>query len=75
VIDGALFAYVPTTDPEVFLMIEARETKDGLQWQYAFAPMSVYGLRGMCNGRVVWSLDFRRSGEPTGTFHLRDFQP
>jgi hypothetical protein len=75
VTDGALFAYVLTTDPEVYLMIEARKGSNGPEWQYAFAPMSVYGLRGLCKGRVVWSLDFRPSGDPTGTFHLRDFQP
>jgi hypothetical protein len=49
--------------------------KDGPEWQYAFAPMSVYGLRGSCKGQLVWSLDFRPSGEATGTFHLRDFPP
>ena len=70
VIDGALFAYVLTTDPEVYLMIEARKGKDGPEWQYAFAPMSVYGLRGSCKGQVVWSVPFRRSGETDGTFHL-----
>jgi hypothetical protein len=69
--DGALFAYVLTTDPEVFLMIEARPARDGLEWQYAFAPMSKYGLRGLCKGRVVWSVDFRLSRDPTGTFYQR----
>jgi hypothetical protein len=73
VFDGALFAYMLTTDPEVFLLIEARAGTDGPKWQYAFAPMSVYGLRGLCKGKEVWSVDFRPSGEPAGTFYLRWF--
>jgi hypothetical protein len=75
VTDGALFAFVLTTDPECFLTIEARKGENGVEWQYAFAPMTVYGLEGLCKERVVWSLDFRRSGEPDGTFYNRVFEP
>jgi hypothetical protein len=73
--DGALFAYVLTTDPEAFLMIEARAGKDGPVWEYAFAPMTVYALQGLWKGSVVWSLEFRPPGEPDGTFYNRIFQP
>jgi hypothetical protein len=38
-VDGALFAFVCSvgTDPEVFLVLEARETKEGKRWHYALA--------------------------------------
>jgi len=35
VLDGALFTFVTGTDPELMLLIEAREASDGLTWQYA----------------------------------------
>ena len=34
---GALFAFVEGTDPEVFLMIEARTVDAGSVWHYALA--------------------------------------
>ncbi len=40
VIDGALFAIVLGTDPEVFLVIEARRIKDDVRWRYALARMN-----------------------------------
>ena len=35
VIDGGVFAFVLTTDPEVYLLLEARRGANGLEWQYA----------------------------------------
>ncbi len=67
--DGALFAFVLGTDPEVFLMLEARAGKDGLEWQYAFAPMTCYQVKAACKGKQVWSLPLRLPAEdPAGTF-------
>lgn len=75
VVDGALFAYVLTTDPEAWLMLEARQSKEGLQWQFAFAPMSGYPLEGSCKERVVWKqagLPANRSDLP---FYCSAFEP
>ena len=33
--------YVLTTDPEAYLMLEAREEKGGPAWHDAFAPFTV----------------------------------
>lgn len=52
--DGALFAFVLTTDPEAYLMLEAREGKDGPAWHYAFAPSTTYPLRASWKGKPVW---------------------
>lgn len=54
VLDGALFAYVLTTDPEVYLLIEAREGKAGPEWQYAFAPEASAPIHCSCKGAPVW---------------------
>lgn len=40
VLDGALFTFVTGTDPELMLLIEARETSDGPAWQYAAGRFS-----------------------------------
>src|SRR5579863_7776110 len=40
VLDGAVFPYVLGTDPEVFVVIEAREKEDGSRsWEYLVAPL------------------------------------
>jgi hypothetical protein len=58
VTDGALFAFVRGTDPEAFLMIEARKGQDGVEWQYAFARFVGHAsLRAVHNGREVWQVD------------------
>jgi len=61
VLDGALFALVLTTDPEVYLMLEVRPGKDGPEWQYAFAAESTAALRCSLKGRRVWELPLRQA--------------
>jgi hypothetical protein len=79
VIDGALFAFVLTTDPEVYLLLEARTGADGPAWFYAFAPSTVWGVRAKLKGTEVWSLPNRpsggASGNPTSTFHVHVIGP
>ncbi len=57
VLDGALFAFVEGTDPDIFLAVEARRaaTGKGFEWQYAVAPMNQIELRVSHRGREVWS--------------------
>lgn len=73
VLDGALYTFVMTTDPEAFLAIEAHQTDAGLQWRYGLAPMTIYALRASLRGSEVWSVPLRPvpgiSGEPTEPFH------
>ncbi len=74
VLDGALFAYVLTTDPEVYLMLEARAGKDGPEWQFAFAPMTIYSVRASWKGREVWELPTRwqTASHPVEPFYFRE---
>ena len=56
VLDGALFTFVEGTDPEVFLLIEARRTTEGVtQWQYAVARMNSFSQRVFHKDREVWN--------------------
>jgi hypothetical protein len=52
--DGAMFAFVLTTDPEVLLIIEDRVGAGGDAWHYAFARMSNHSLVARHRDRVVW---------------------
>jgi hypothetical protein len=73
--DGALFAFVLGTDPEAFLFIEARPVANGLEWQYAFAPMTCWALKAEHKGRPVWSLPSRTFTTLVQTFYSRVYQP
>ena len=52
--DGALFAFVLTTDPEALLIIDDRPGEGGHAWHYAFARMSNHSLVAKHRDRVVW---------------------
>lgn len=54
-LDGALFAYVQGTDPEVVLVLEAVGTAAQADWQYAFARATSGGLEVKSGDAVVWT--------------------
>jgi hypothetical protein len=56
-LDGALFAYVVGTDPEVVLVLEAVGTAEKADWQYAFARATSGGLEVKLGDLVVWTAD------------------
>jgi hypothetical protein len=53
-IDGAVFAFVMGTDPEVILLLEAVKDKDAAKWQYAFARRTSGELEARLGEAVVW---------------------
>ena len=57
VLDGGLFAFVVSNDPELFLLVEAvRKTKDAKpQWQYSLARMSSQKLAVVLDDKEVWT--------------------
>lgn len=57
VIDGAVFAFVMGTDPEVLLQIEAVKSGDKMTWQYAFSRRTSGRLEGRLGDTVVWQAD------------------
>lgn len=56
VLDGTLFAFVEVTDPEAFLLIEARTGANGPEWHYALARMTSVGLHASDREEQVWEV-------------------
>ena len=52
--DGAVFALVNTTDPEILLIIESRETTGSREWVYAAARMHFCRVQLKFGDKVVW---------------------
>lgn len=55
--DGALFAFVQGTDPEVFLQVEARETKSGTVWHFGLSRMNSTAFQVRYDEQAVWTVD------------------
>jgi hypothetical protein len=55
-IGGGVFLFCQGTDPEVILLLEAREREGKRTWHYALAPFTDYGLSVTLDGAEVWSL-------------------
>ncbi|HWB11425.1 MAG TPA: hypothetical protein VG826_19500 [Pirellulales bacterium] len=55
-VDGALFAFVQATDPEIVLLLEARKDESGkAAWHYALARLNSITLRVFYQDREVWT--------------------
>jgi hypothetical protein len=65
-LDAALFAFVEGTDPEAFLLLEARKVDGGYEWQFALARMTSVRLRAYDRGKEVWEAP-RFDGTPGAT--------
>jgi hypothetical protein len=57
VLDGGLFAFVQATDPELLLLIELRDTKDGPRWHYAAARFTNRPLLLARGERKLWECE------------------
>ena len=58
IVDGAIFAFVVSNDPELFLILEAvRAQADAEpQWRYSLARMSSHKETVRLDGKEVWSV-------------------
>ena len=63
------------TDPEAYLMLEARAGREGPEWQFAFAPQTSYALKASWTGREVWSVPDRKPWTATEPFFGRTYRP
>jgi hypothetical protein len=55
-VDGALFAFVYGTNPEVIAVIECHSVGGGrASWHYAFAPLTTAPASASLDGKEVWS--------------------
>ena len=66
VLDGALFAFVTSTDPEALLVIEARKqaAADGPVWDYAICRLTDLGLVVRHKGKEVFTAPLIPYGSP-----------
>lgn len=56
VLDGALFAFVQGTNPEILMLVEAHQSAPSqTAWRYGFARMSCFSLRVYRDDATVWS--------------------
>lgn len=57
IVDGAVFAFVMGTDPEVLLQLEVVKAGEKTTWQYAFTRRTSGKLEGRLDQSVVWSAE------------------
>ncbi len=56
-IDGGLFVFVVATDPDAFLLIEARRTNGGAaEWRFGATRMYTETVAIAHRGREVWNV-------------------
>jgi hypothetical protein len=55
ILDGAVFCYVHTTDPEALVVLEAITNGDKTHWEYAFARRTTLPVMGLIDDKEVWS--------------------
>jgi hypothetical protein len=56
VLDGGLFAFVVSNDPELFLLLEAAGAADKAHWEYSLARMSSQKLTVHLDGKETWTV-------------------
>jgi hypothetical protein len=54
--DGALFAFVQGTDPEVVLVLEATHHAGESRWQYALNRRTPAALEADLDGQRIWTV-------------------
>jgi hypothetical protein len=56
-VDGAIFAFVQGTDPEVLLLLEARKGTPGVSWHYALIRMNSVIFNARYHDKTVWQTE------------------
>jgi hypothetical protein len=69
--DGAMFAFVMGTDPEVVLLLEVVEREGKAAWQYALARATAYPVEASLGNVVIWSAE----GGPNPTNLTQIYRP
>jgi hypothetical protein len=57
VTDGAMFAFVQGTDPEVLLLLEAQELQSGPVWKFALARMNSTAFNVTYKDEQAWAVE------------------
>jgi hypothetical protein len=67
--DGAVFGLFLDWDPEILLVLEIRETREGFYWHYAVAYVDYKPLRLEHAGREVWSKPEKNFGSANDKYY------
>jgi hypothetical protein len=68
--DGAVFAFVHGTDPELFLVLEQRN-KEAKGWRYALVPMTCWAVEAKRGDKIVWNVAERLGkSKPADAYHV-----
>lgn len=68
--DGAVFAYVLGTDPEVLGMLETDLSAKPPRWRVSFAALTCYGCRADDGAKPVWKVEERMGkNRANGPYH------
>lgn len=71
VLDGALFSYTYTTDPDLLVVIEARKSNDRFQWMFGLARMNVGEVKVTYRDRQVFHAKrLETYSHPTGSYTI-----
>jgi hypothetical protein len=73
VLDGAIFGMFKDWDPEIMLLIEARETNDGMQWHFGAGRFNWTPVRITFQDADIWTAeqsisDYPSFGDPKSNF-------
>lgn len=73
--DGALFAFVMGTDPEILLLLESSDEGSTSEWRFTAARHTYTSLKMTYDGTVVWTSVKESRDEPYHARHGIDQQP
>jgi hypothetical protein len=74
--DGAVFAFVHGTDPELFVILEHRGEGEKAGWYYSLAPMTCWAVQAQLDKAEVWSVPERLGKTtPKGPYHVWVHRP
>jgi len=70
-LEGAIFAFVQGTDPEVLLILENRAHGKETGWEFALAQMTGWPVKGWYDELEVWSIERRHpAADPTKPYFV-----
>jgi len=70
-VDGAIFDFAMSNDPELLLLLEARDMDGKRAWHIAFARLGNKGMTVKEGDRIVWSCEQGSPGFSDGRYYLR----
>jgi hypothetical protein len=70
-VDGAIFSFAMTTDPELLVLLEDREVAGQRAWHVAFARFGNKAMTVKDGDKAVWSCAAGAPGVSDGKYYLR----